>query len=46
MWRRKSLAVNIIAVFLVFNILSIVFFRCTFKKVMKENPSSMQEKVP
>lgn len=32
MWRRKSLAVNIIAVFLVFNILSIVFFSLYVQK--------------
>ena len=32
MWRRKSLAVNIIAVFMVFNILSIVFFVVRSKK--------------
>ena len=32
MWRRKSLAVNIIAVFMVFNILSIVFFSLYVQK--------------
>ena len=32
MWRRKSLAVNIIAVFMVFNILSIVFFFVVLSK--------------